>query len=217
MWNGDQHVDYSDEYGLGSVIPACLSMAYSGVGIVHSDIGGYTTILHMKRDAELFKRWSELALFFPVYRTHEGNRPKSNVQSLDPSVIDEFARNSQIFAALAPYRQDVKKEYYEKGIPCDRPLSFYYPDERSALEKREFLFGEELLVSPVLRPHESEHQVYLPEGEWVQLFTNLPFAGGEQKVPSPLGLPLAFYRKSGAHASFFANLAKQFPQEEKII
>jgi alpha-glucosidase len=215
MWNGDQHVDYSDEYGLGSVIPACLSMAYSGVGIVHSDIGGYTTILHMKRDAELFRRWSEFALFFPVYRTHEGNRPKSNVQFNDPSVLPEFARNTQIFAALAPYREAVKQDYYERGIPCDRPLSFAYGDGRSALEKREFLYGEELLVSPVLRAKETAHAVYLPEGEWIQLFTNKAYPAGENSVPSPLGLPLAFYKKEGRFASFFSNLATQFPQEGK--
>jgi sulfoquinovosidase len=215
MWNGDQHVDYSDEYGLGSVIPASLSMAYSGVGVVHSDVGGYTTILHMKRSAELFRRWSELALFFPVYRTHEGNRPKSNVQALDPAVLAEFARNSQLFLALAPYRKAVKQDYYEKGIPCDRPLSFYYFDERSAREKKEFLFGSELLVSPVLRPNEKEHRVYLPAGKWVQLFTNLPFEGGEIQVPSPLGLPLAFYQAEGPSASFFASLANQFPEEGK--
>ena len=50
MWNGDQHVDYSNDQGLGSVIPATLSMCCSGVGVNHSDIGGYTTVLHMKRD-----------------------------------------------------------------------------------------------------------------------------------------------------------------------
>ena len=48
MWCGDQHVDYSDDYGMGSVIPATISMGLSGVGITHSDIGGYTTIIHMK-------------------------------------------------------------------------------------------------------------------------------------------------------------------------
>ena len=111
MWNGDQHVDYSDEYGLGSVVPATLSMACSGVGINHSDIGGYTTVLHMKRDAELFLRWSEMNLFTPVYRCHEGNRPRSNVQFDDPQVIDEFTNNTLIFVKLKPYREEELEKF----------------------------------------------------------------------------------------------------------
>jgi hypothetical protein len=216
MWNGDQHVDYSDEYGLGSVIPASLSMSYSGVGVVHSDIGGYTTILHMKRSAELFNRWSELELFFPVYRTHEGNRPKENVQFDDPRCLKEFARNSQIFAALKPYRLYLLEEYETKGYPFIRPLSFDEKEVDPSINQREFLMGDEVLVSPVLRGNESEHQVYLPAGEWVQLFTGKAFDGGTFKIPSPPGLPVAFYKKGCRFAELFESL-KDFLKENKTM
>lgn len=43
--------------------------------ISHSDIGGYTSLHGDVRTAELLMRWSELAAFTPVMRTHEGNRP----------------------------------------------------------------------------------------------------------------------------------------------
>jgi alpha-glucosidase len=213
MWNGDQHVDYSDEYGLGSVIPTSLSMSYSGVGVVHSDIGGYTTILHMKWSADLFNRWSELELFFPVYRTHEGNRPKENVQFDDPRCLKEFARNSQIFAALKPYRLYLLEEYETKGYPFIRPLSFDEKEVDPAINQREFLMGDEVLVSPVLRGNESEHQVYLPAGEWVQLFTGKAFDGGTFKIPSPPGLPVAFYKKGCRFAALFESL-KDFNKGE---
>ena len=209
MWNGDQHVDYSNDQGLGSVIPATLSMCCSGVGVNHSDIGGYTTVLHMKRDEELFLRWSEMNIFTPVYRCHEGNRPKSNVQFDDESVIDEFSKNSNIFYELKPYREYVLKEYYEKGIPVNRPLFFHFDEEECYTTQKEFMFGEELLVAPVLRPKVKKLKVFLPKGNWIGLFDGIHYKGGEQEVDAPLGIPIAFYLEGTKHQKLFEKFIKE--------
>lgn len=208
-WNGDQHVDYSDEYGMGSVIPGSLSLACSGCGVVHSDIGGYTTVMFMRRDPELMRRWSEMNVFTPVYRTHEGNRPKDNAQFDHPEVIEEFAKNSQLFASLKPYRDHVLNQYYEEAVPAMRPLFFHFAEEEAYVTQREYLFGRDVLVSPVLRPGETKHRVYLPEPEieWVQFFTGKVFKGGVYEVDSPLGMPIAFYRKTSDFAELFASLS----------
>ena len=215
IWNGDNHVDWSDEYGIASVIPAALSLASCGVGVTHSDIGGYTTVMFMKRSAELFKRWSEMNIFTPIYRTHEGNRPKDNVQFNDPEVVDEFAENSHIFYELKEYRLELQKEYRKKGTPMIRPLFTHYTDEESRTNKREFLFGEDILVSPVLREKEFEHKVFLPEGKWVQFFTGREFEGGQYIAPSPIGLPIAFYRKESKFKTLFENITKKHLKEGK--
>ncbi|SUG50416.1 glycosyl hydrolase [Salmonella enterica subsp. arizonae] len=39
MWAGDQNVDWSLDDGLASVVPAALSLAMTGHGLHHSDIG----------------------------------------------------------------------------------------------------------------------------------------------------------------------------------
>ena len=210
MWNGDQHVDFSDEYGLGSVIPSNLSMTCSGVGVMHSDIGGYTTFLHMKRDKELFLRWAEMNVFTPVYRTHEGNRPKSNVQFHDDSVIEYFAKYTQLFSALKPYRDDVLEEYYKEGKPTIRPLFFHYQEDECYTNKKEYLFGEELLVTPVTRPNKEKIEVYLPKGHWVNLLTGEENEGGHLEVESPLGRPLAFYQKGCKHETLFKNIKENY-------
>ena len=207
MWNGDQHVDYSDEYGLGSVIPASLSLACSGCGVVHSDIGGYTTVMMMKRDAELFNRWSEMNVFTPVFRTHEGNRPKDNAQFDDENVKEEFAQNSRLFYELKPYRKEVFRQYYEDNLPCMRPLFFHFAEEEAYVNQKEYLFGRDVLVSPVMRPNEKKHSVYLPNEEWIQFFTGKEYKGGKYEIDSPLGMPLAFYRKNSQFASLFSSLS----------
>ncbi len=208
MWNGDQHVDFSDEYGLGSVVPASCSLACSGCGIVHSDIGGYTTVMMMKRSAELFQRWAEMNVFTPVYRTHEGNRPKDNVQFNDPAVIDSFASLSQMFAYLKPYRKFVYDEYYEKAFPMIRPLFFHFAGEEYYTNFRQYMFGRDVLVCPVYRDKTRKMKVLIPDVEWVQFFTGLEVKGPmELEVDAPLGMPIAFYRKGSEFTKLFESLS----------
>ncbi len=212
MWNGDQHVDYSDEYGLGSVIPASISLACSGCGVIHSDIGGYTTITAlypMKRDAELFNRWSEMNVFTPVYRTHEGNQPKNNVQYDNEKTYDEFVKNTKYFVGLKKYREHLYEEYYKNNTPMIRPLFFHYDEEECYTNYKEYMFGEDVIVSPVLRPNETKHKYYLPKGEWIQFFTNKEVKSGHGEVDSPLGLPIAFYKKDSKFKKLFESLSKE--------
>ncbi len=212
MWNGDQHVDYSDEYGLASVIPATISLACSGAGVIHSDIGGYTTITAlypMKRASELFLRWSEMNIFTPIYRTHEGNQPKNNVQYDNEETYDEFIQNTNFFVALKEYRKKLYEDYYKNNTPMIQPLFFHYDEKEAYLNKKEYLFGEDILVSPVLRPNEKEHEYYLPKDEWVQFFTNKEIPCGKGKISSPLGLPIAFYRKNSPYKELFESLKQE--------
>ena len=93
VWAGDQCVDWSEDDGLPSVITAALSLGMSGYGLHTCDAGGYTTLFHLKRDRELMLRWLEFACFTPVMRTHEGNRPDSNIQIYsDDEMIRDAAR-----------------------------------------------------------------------------------------------------------------------------
>jgi len=215
IWNGDNHVDWSDEYGIGSVIPASLSLACCGVGVTHSDIGGYTTVMFMKRNAELLRRWSEMNIFTPIYRTHEGNRPKDNVQFDDPEVIDEFAENSHIYYELKPYRLKLHKEYQEKGTPLIRPLFLHYDEEWCKVEQREFLLGKDILVAPVLRENQKEHEIRLPKGKWIQFFTEKEYTQGVHKIDSPLGLAIAFYNQESEERELFKEISKKHFKGDK--
>jgi alpha-glucosidase len=161
----------------------------------------------MTRGSELMNRWSEMNVFSPVFRTHEGNRPKDNVQFDHEEVKEEFARNSQLFYQLKPYRKEVLRQYYEDNLPCMRPLFFHFAEEEAYVNQREYLFGRDVLVSPVLREKEREHEVYLPKEDWVQFFTGKEYQGGKIKVDAPLGMPIAFYRKSSAFAPLFETLS----------
>jgi len=206
MWAGDQHVDFSDEYGLPSTIVALLSMAMSGAGVSHSDIGGYTTIFHMKRSPELMMRWAEMNAFTALFRTHEGNTPAKNCQFDDARVIDHFAAMARVFATLEPYRAELLREYQQEGTPVNRPLFYHFDEPFAYTEQRAFMLGADLIVYPIVRSGLRRRRITLPRGEWVHLFTGQVHHGGVQEIDAPLGRPAVFYRKDSAHRQLFAEM-----------
>lgn len=209
MWAGDQNVDWSLDDGLASVLPAALSLAMTGHGLHHSDIGGYTTLFDMKRSKELLLRWCDFAAFTPLMRTHEGNRPDDNWQfDSDVETMRHFARMSQVFVALKPYIKQQVALNSTRGIPVMRPLFLHYEDDAQTYDlKYQYLFGRDLLVAPVHQEGRSDWSLYLPQDSWVNLWTGEPHAGGaEVTVAAPLGKPPVFYRAASDWATLFASL-----------
>ena len=196
MWTGDQHVDWSMDDGLPSVIPATLSLAMSGYGIAHSDVGGYTTVMHMTRSKELLMRWEEMNAFSPLFRSHEGNQPSRNAQfDDDDELLTQLALTSGIHAALKPYLRELEAENCRRGTPVMRPLFYHYDEEKAYTESTEYLLGRDILVAPVIREGAAERKVWLPDDEWVHFFTKAEYAGGTHTVSAPVGLPPVFVRK----------------------
>ncbi len=208
MWAGDQNVDWSLDDGLASVMPAALSLGMTGCGLHHCDIGGYTTLFEMKRTKELFMRWAEHGAFTPLMRTHEGNRPTDNWQfDSDDETLLHFARMSRVYTTLAPYIKAAVKENAESGVPVMRPLFLHYEgDQRAYGIQYEYLFGRDVLVAPVYEEGRTDWQAYLPEDEWVHVWSGRTYRGGDVTVEAPLGQPPVFYRKSSEWAPLFESL-----------
>lgn len=209
LWAGDQCVDWSEDDGLPSVITAALSAGLSGFGLHTSDIGGYTTLFHLHRDEELMRRWLEFACFTPVMRTHEGNRPASNVQLYDsPELLAFAARMTRIHDALLPYLKRCVEENAARALPVMRPLFFAGTGADEAWDHRmySYLLGDELLVAPVVEPGADTRRVWLPEGEWLHLWSGASFSGGWTEVSAPFGEPPVFYREASPYAPLFESL-----------
>ena len=209
IWAGDQCVDWSEDDGLPSVITAALSLGLSGFGLHSCDIGGYTTLFHLHRDEELLLRWLEFACFTPVMRTHEGNRPDSNVQLYDnDKLIAAAARLTGVHDALLPYMKHCVKQNAESGLPVMRPLFFEAPEEPRAYSHRlySYLLGDDMLVAPVVEPGAQERTLWLPEGDWVHLWSGEHYAGGEIGVAAPMGKPPVFYKAASPWKALFEQL-----------
>ena len=197
MWCGDNHVDFSLDFGLPSVIPAMLGMACSGFGLSHSDIGGYTSFFNLKRSEELYMRWCEMNAFSPLMRGHEGLNPDINAQfDASNTVLSHGAKFTKIHVALAPYLKKLVLENAATGVGVIRPLFFYYDEARAYHESYEYLLGRDLLVAPVLEPAAQVRKVYLPEDEWIHLESGKEYSGGIYTVPAPVGEIPVFVRKN---------------------
>lgn len=204
MWAGDQSVDFSLHDGLASTIPASLSLGLLGNGLTHFDIGAYTSLFGNKRTEELMLRYLEYAVFTPYMRTHEGNRPNENFQyDSSEHCLKEFARASQLRHELMPYIKHVIEENSSGGLPAIRPIFIHYDDEIALDISYEYLFGRDLLVAPVYSEGAENWKLYLPEDEWVHLFTKKEYGQGYVSVPAPLGRIPVFYRKSSNFKELF--------------
>lgn len=206
FWNGDQTVTYDAQDGLASALLGTFSAGVSGWPLVHSDIGGYTSIdavvTDYVRPKDLLARWAEYAAFGVVMRTHEGNRPAQNRQVYDdPTSAAAFARMTRLFAALAPYRERVVAEATRTGMPAIRHGWLVHPGTAAARVDSQFFLGRDVLVAPVLRPNASSVRVTFPPGAWVHLLTGRRYAGGRPvTVPAPVGVPAGFVRADSTAA-----------------
>lgn len=210
LWAGDQSVDFTRHDGIGTVVCAALSSGLLGNAYHHSDIGGYTSLFGNVRTAELLMRWTEMAAFTAVMRSHEGNRPDQNLQlDQDPQVLAHFARMTRVYRHLAPYIRDLRVEASEEGLPLQRPLFLHHQDDaRTYAEQTQYLFGRDLLVAPVLEAAVSARLVYLPTGaNWVHVWSGEVFNGGQSiQIAAPFGQPPVFYRVGADRSDLFQSL-----------
>ena len=206
LWNGDQHTDTTRDYGLPCVMPASFSLGFSGVPMIHCDIGGFFSFGKLKRNGELFIRWMEMACFSLLMRSHESIRPWANAQFDAPEVLPHTVRLTGIHAALRPYLECCLEQAAE-GVAALRPDFWPAVDFGAGRDPYAYFLGDELFVAPVIDLHKKSRRVFLPSGDWVHLWSGEAYAGGEaHTVPAPLGQPPVFYRKDGAFRALFASL-----------
>lgn len=197
MWNGDNHVDFSIDFGLASVISAMLSLTCCGFGLSHSDIGGYTTFMNLKRSEELYMRWCEMNAFSALMRGHEGLNPDLNVQfDASERVLLHGAKMSKIHTALKPYLKAAVKHNAETGVGVVRPLFFHYDEKEAFEEAYEYLLGRDILVAPVIKEGAKKRTVYLPSDEWIHLESGKIYKGGTFEIDAPIGQIPVFVRKN---------------------
>lgn len=177
VWSGDNTA--SDE-GLLSGVLLNSQMSLSGIPFVGPDLGGYIG----DGTKDLFKRWMEVGIFSPYVRNHKeyfatANEPWSygeEAEAISKTYIGFRYR-------LMPYIYSAFYEASQKGMPVARSLCINYPFDDKVFDNTyqyQFLFGDALMVTPVTSKENSK-KVYLPKGEWYDLFTD-ELLQGEKEI-----------------------------------
>ena len=207
LWNGDQHTDVTRDYGMPCVMPASFSLGFSGVPMVHCDVGGFFSFGKLKRNDELFVRWMEMCAFSLLMRSHESIRPWANSQFDAPAVVPHTVRLTRVHVALKPYIDRCIADA-QRGLPALRPDFYEAMDYGASRDMYSYFLGPDLFVCPVIERRARTRQVHLPQGDWVHFWTGKPYAGGQSyAADAPLGQLPVFYRKDSAYADLFRRAA----------
>ncbi len=203
-WTGDVARSWG---GLQAQVNLMLSAGISGLGYMSSDLGGFAVNQESPTDAELYARWLEMGAFTPFMRTHAQLKPEPyhypEIEKITHEYIDMRYR-------WLPYNYTLAYENATKGWPLARPLNFSgeNPGSEFANVADEYMWGDEVLVAPVMEAGAVSREVLFPKGEWIDWWNpDRRFSGpGRAEVEAPLEV-LPLFVKAGSF----------IPQYEKKI
>lgn len=154
-----------------------------GYGWWSHDIGGH---YQGQRDDELTTRWVQLGTFSPINRLHSCNSEFLGKEPWKYNKISEISMKKflKLRHELIPYLYSMNYRASEFGEPLVQPLYYQYPCGEAYEFKNEFIFGTEMIVSPITTPHDEKTtmgsvKTYIPDGVWYDFFNNMRYEGGK--------------------------------------
>lgn len=177
-FSGDIHMDWE----FLDYMPYFTATASNvGYGWWSHDIGGHHRGV---RDDELYLRWLQFGVFSPINRIH---CCPADVTSKEPWTLGETARAAaekwfRFRHKLVPYLYSGAWKNHLEGTPLICPMYYRWPEENAAYEAdHQYMFGD-LLVAPITEKAAErgicEKLVWIPEGIWTDIFSNLRYEGG---------------------------------------
>lgn len=153
-------------------------MAMSGYSFAGSDIGGFAE----QPSGELFTRWIQLGVFHPFFRVHSsGDHGSQEPWSFDEDVTDIVRKFIELRYQLLPYLYTAFWNYVDHGAPLLKSLVLYdQADSQTHYRTDEFVFGEQILVCPIMEPNAKGRRMYVPKGKWYNYWTKERVKGGKE-------------------------------------
>ena len=175
-WTGDIQRSWE---GLQAQVPALVNGSMSGIGYLGSDIGGFCD--SKNNSDELYLRWVQLGVFYPVMRTHAQ-------ESLNPEpynrrgILDKVRDAINLRYAYLPYSYTRAYLNTRYGSPMARPANFA-DEDKSVLAncKDAYLWGPDIYVAPVVTGNTSRN-ITFPEGDWLDMNDFSTIYQGHQTV-----------------------------------
>eukprot|EP00177_Eucheuma_denticulatum_P008851 GFKZ01016066.1.p1 GENE.GFKZ01016066.1~~GFKZ01016066.1.p1 ORF type:complete len:982 (+),score=166.39 GFKZ01016066.1:103-3048(+) len=204
IWIGDSTSNWDH---LASTVRMLLPLQICGIVFSGGDVGGFFG----NPPVDLLIRWYQVGVFQPFFRAHAHLDSQRREPWLfgEPftSVIAKAIRTRYEYIPFwyTLFAGNVLGSDYgfveSSGGPPMRPLWWHFPDdERADIDEAQWMVGNALLVSPVLKQGVFSHKVYLPSGEvWYDLFDPTGFGkqvskAGEIEFSSTLDRMFVFQR-----------------------
>lgn len=174
-WTGDNVASW-EHLWLANVQIQRLSI--SGMGFAGTDIGGFAE----QPSGELFTRWIQLGVFHPFCRVHSsGHHGDQEPWAFGPEVLDITRKFVELRYQLLPYIYSMFYDYFKNGTPLIKPLVYFdQEDPQTHYRSDEFVFGNQILVCPIQEPNVNGRRIYLPKGDWYNMWSDAQMAGGRE-------------------------------------
>ncbi len=182
--------------GLPASMIAGITLGPSGFPFYGADTGGYR---HSPPDKELFTRWFEQTALSSVMQigtsTNNVAWEFSSETGFDQEMLDWYRRYTRLHLRLFPYEWTYAQRIALDGRPIQRPLGLAYP-EVGQHPSDEYLFGDDLLVAPVVTRDQRQRPVIFPAGEWINWWTEQSQPGSTTAmIDAPLDTLPLFVRR----------------------
>ncbi|MDF2186795.1 glycoside hydrolase family 31 protein [Paraflavitalea sp. CAU 1676] len=194
LWTGDNRAE--DDHMLTGV-RLLTSLGLSGVPFTGMDVGGFTG----NPTVGLYTRWMQLGAFIPYFRNHtQLNTKSAEPWSFGEDVLATSRNYINLRYRLLPYLYSVFQQATQEGMPVVRSLAIDYTHDARIYNpayQNQFLFGPGFLVMP----EESVQQfakVYLPAGEWYDLYNDVQEQGAQEKLIELSAVTLPVYVRGGS-------------------
>ena len=195
VWSGDIASSFGS---MKNQLAAGLNMGLAGIPWWTTDIGGFHGgDPNDPKFRELFVRWFQWGAFCPVMRLHGDREPRqpqagttggaaccsgaaNEVWSYGEEVYHICEKYMCMREEMRGYTRRLMMEAHEKGTPVMRTLFYEFPqDEMCWKLEDEYMYGDKLLVAPILEAGVTMRRVYLPRGaSWKDCETNTVYEGG---------------------------------------
>ncbi|HHU73009.1 MAG TPA: glycoside hydrolase family 31 protein [Clostridiales bacterium] len=213
VWSGDIHSNWET---FRRQLCAGLHMGIAGIPWWTTDIGGFFGGDPDKEEfRQLLVRWFQWGTFCPVMRLH-GDRECSDrhVYRKDGREVMFTGGNNEIWSfgeeneailkkyillreAMRPYTRKLMKEAHEFGRPIMRPMFYEFPEQEICWDlKEQYMYGDSMLVAPILYEDTEERSVYLPQGHtWTLLHNGQVYEGNQTiTVSAPIDIIPVFIK-----------------------
>jgi len=197
LWSGDVQSRWET---LKTHVPVAINTGLTGIPFWGTDIGGF--IPTAEYTGELHVRWFQFGAFCPSFRAHgrhwhlrlpwgwdggDGGPQETKTYTPDPSELKNpqvepiLKKYLELRYRMLPYIYTAVRECCDSGLPIMRALWLHYPDDAAAVARGDqFLWGRDVLVSPVVEKGATSRRLYLPRGTWFDFWTEERVEGGRE-------------------------------------
>jgi alpha-glucosidase len=192
LWSGDVDSTWKT---LAAQVANAVNAGLSGIPYWGTDTGGFVPTRELT--PELYVRWFQFSAFCPLFRSHgrtwklrlpwgwnlgtagplEGAEAMGDwpaQQDLHNPDVERICRKYlELRYQLLPYIYSTCEQAHRSGLPPIRALWLEHPDDEKALQiADQYMWGDHMLVAPVLEPAATHRNIYLPRGEWWDFWTH---------------------------------------------